>query len=71
MKRSLGSGYAGVENPVFFDPNCQMLFGNAKKNCEDIKVKVAALCANQAQQQGGGAAPLAPPSPPASPRGTR
>ena len=40
FKRSLGTGYAGVQNPLFFLPNSRMLFGNAD---ETVRALVAAL----------------------------
>lgn len=36
MKRSLGVGYAAVDNPIFYNENTAMLLGDAKKMCDQL-----------------------------------
>ena len=36
LKRGMASGFAGVDNPLFFKPNCRMIFGDAKDTLNNI-----------------------------------
>ena len=40
MKRTMGAGYAGAENPVFYKPNTQMLLGDAKAVSSTLVARV-------------------------------
>jgi NAD(P) transhydrogenase len=37
MKRTMGVGYAAVDNPIFYNENTSMLLGDAKKTCDALK----------------------------------
>ncbi len=40
-KRGQGTGYSGIENPLFFKENTRMFYGDAKKSLDDLLTKVA------------------------------
>jgi NAD(P) transhydrogenase subunit beta len=43
LKRSMNSGFAGIDNPLFYDPKTAMLFGDAKASVADITAEVQSL----------------------------
>ena len=43
LKRSMASGFAGIDNPLFYDPKTAMLFGDAKASVSEITSEVQAL----------------------------
>ena len=43
LKRSMSSGYAGIDNPLFVNPKTSMLFGDAKQSVADITEELKAL----------------------------
>jgi NAD(P) transhydrogenase subunit beta len=43
LKRSMASGFAGIDNPLFYEPKTAMLFGDAKQSVSDITSEVQAL----------------------------
>ena len=41
-KRGQGTGYSGIENPLFYRDNTHMLYGDAKKSVDELLTKIAA-----------------------------
>ena len=36
LKRSMAAGFAGIENELFYMPNCMMVFGDAKQTVSEL-----------------------------------
>ena len=43
LKRSMSSGFAGIDNPLFYDPKTAMLFGDAKASVGEVLAEVQSL----------------------------
>jgi NAD(P) transhydrogenase subunit beta len=43
LKRSMASGFAGIDNPLFYDPKTTMLFGDAKASVSEVTSEIQAL----------------------------
>jgi NAD(P) transhydrogenase subunit beta len=43
LKRSMASGFAGIDNPLFYEPKTSMLFGDAKASVSEVTAEVQAL----------------------------
>jgi H+-translocating NAD(P) transhydrogenase subunit beta len=43
LKRSMNSGFAGIDNPLFYAEGTTMLFGDAKKSVSEVAEELKAL----------------------------
>jgi NAD(P) transhydrogenase subunit beta len=43
LKRSMSSGFAGIDNPLFYNDNTSLLFGDAKASVAEVLADVKAL----------------------------
>ena len=43
LKRSMSSGFAGIDNPLFYDEKTSMLFGDAKASVSEVTEELKAL----------------------------
>ncbi|GIX14719.1 MAG: hypothetical protein KatS3mg118_2678 [Paracoccaceae bacterium] len=41
LKRGQGTGYSGIENPLFYKPNTRMFFGDAKKSLDELLARIS------------------------------
>ncbi len=40
LKRSMATGFAGIDNPLFYEPNTLMLFGDARESLQNLVAEV-------------------------------
>jgi NAD(P) transhydrogenase len=50
MKRSMATGYSGIDNPLFYKENVRMFFGNAKEKTTELLAAVQGLIQTRAQR---------------------
>jgi H+-translocating NAD(P) transhydrogenase subunit beta len=43
LKRSMNTGFAGIDNPLFYNENTSLLFGDAKQSVADVLAQVKEL----------------------------
>jgi NAD(P) transhydrogenase subunit beta len=43
LKRSMNTGFAGIDNPLFYNENTALLFGDAKKSIQSVLGEVKEL----------------------------
>nr|MBA2792901.1 NAD(P)(+) transhydrogenase (Re/Si-specific) subunit beta [Thermoleophilaceae bacterium] len=43
LKRSMNTGFAGIDNPLFYNENTSLLFGDAKASVQEVLAAVKAL----------------------------
>jgi NAD(P) transhydrogenase subunit beta len=41
LKRSMRSGYAGIENPLFYRPKTKLIFGDARETLDKLKIEIS------------------------------
>jgi NAD/NADP transhydrogenase beta subunit len=54
MKRSMATGYSGIDNPLFYKENVRMYFGNAKEKASQLLTSIQAIVKKQPSYAKGG-----------------